>query len=98
MLSAEKSGAARLPPLTPRLAAALCRQNQATPLYIVAQKSHVEAARLLVEAKADVDARNKVSTQPRSRRHWLDRYAGQAEWGAREGRTEAAGADERVGA
>ena len=45
-------------------AGALGRQGQRTPLHAAALSGHAEAAKLLVEAKADVDARNKVSTQP----------------------------------
>ena len=60
--AAETSGILGLWSLTPRLAGALGRQDQWTPLHVAAFKGHVEAAKVLVEAKADVDAGDKVST------------------------------------
>ena len=60
--AAETSGILGLWSLTPRLAGALGRQDQWTPLHAAASNGHVEAAKVLVEAKADVDTRNKVRT------------------------------------
>ena len=40
----------------------LCAQGQATPLHAAALAGHVEVAKQLVEAKADVDARDEVGT------------------------------------
>ena len=36
------------------------RQNGCTPLYFAAQKGHLEAVRILIEAKADIDAKSTV--------------------------------------
>ena len=37
-------------------------QDLETPLYGAARNGHVEAVRLLLEAKADVNAQDEVST------------------------------------
>jgi ankyrin repeat protein len=38
------------------------RQNQDTPLLAAVGSGHVEVAKLLVEAKADINERNEVCT------------------------------------
>ena len=43
------------------------RQYHRTPLYIAARGGHVEATKLLVKARAVVDARDEVCWQQRSR-------------------------------
>ena len=43
------------------------RQDQCTPLDLAAQEGHAEAARALLEAKADVDARTTVRVRVESR-------------------------------
>jgi ankyrin repeat protein len=46
--------------LTYNLADIRGRQNQMTPLHAAAWSGRVEVAKLLVEAKADIDAGDKV--------------------------------------
>ena len=42
-------------------------QDQGTPLHLAVQEGHLEAARALLEAKADVDARTTVRVRVESR-------------------------------
>ena len=67
-----RSSTPRPPVLAPRLTSSVLsparvRQYGVTGLFMAAQNGHLEAVRLLVEGKADVNAAAKVHTPLRGR-------------------------------
>jgi ankyrin repeat protein len=54
------------------------RQNHLSPVHLAAFNSRVEVAKQLMEAKADVNARDKVSAHKRNRlvrTGWQNKYS-----------------------